>query len=80
LKTADRRWLGYNARFTGGAQDPYEFRAELAYDGLEHPDGHRSLRWVYRKLRNGQPWYLRGLDVFTVREGRVAAKLAYVKG
>ena len=36
--------------------------------------------WVYRKLRNGQPWHLRGVDVFTVRRGKVAAKLAYVKG
>jgi ketosteroid isomerase-like protein len=38
------------------------------------------VRWVYRKLRNGQPWHLRGVDVFTVRDGKVAAKLAYVKG
>jgi ketosteroid isomerase-like protein len=38
------------------------------------------VRWVYRKLRNGQQWHLRGVDVFTVRGGRVAAKLAYVKG
>jgi ketosteroid isomerase-like protein len=38
------------------------------------------VRWVYRKLRNGQPWHVRGVDVFTVREGKVAAKLAYVKG
>ena len=36
--------------------------------------------WVYRKPRNGQPWHLRGVDVFTVRDGKVAAKLAYVKG
>jgi ketosteroid isomerase-like protein len=36
--------------------------------------------WVYRKIRNGQPWHLRGVDVFTVRDGKVAAKLAYVKG
>ena len=36
--------------------------------------------WVYRKLRNGQPWHLRGVDVFTIRDGKVAAKLAYVKG
>jgi ketosteroid isomerase-like protein len=36
--------------------------------------------WVYRKLRNGQPWHLRGVDIFTVRGERVAAKLAYVKG
>ena len=38
------------------------------------------VRWVYRKLRNGQPWHLRGVDVFTVRDGKVAAKLAYVRG
>lgn len=38
------------------------------------------VRWVYRKMRNGQPWHLRGIDVFTVRDGKVAAKLAYVKG
>src|SRR5882724_5064329 len=39
-----------------------------------------TVRWVYRKLRNGQPWHLRGVDIFTVRDGKVAAKLAYVKG
>ena len=38
------------------------------------------VRWVYRKMRNGQPWHIRGVDVFTVRGGKVAAKLAYVKG
>ncbi|MFZ0589027.1 MAG: nuclear transport factor 2 family protein [Bryobacteraceae bacterium] len=38
------------------------------------------VRWIYRKARNGQPWHLRGVDVFTVRDGKVAAKLAYVKG
>jgi ketosteroid isomerase-like protein len=36
--------------------------------------------WVYRKMRNGQPWHLRGVDIFTVQDGKVAAKLAYVKG
>src|SRR6476660_362316 len=38
------------------------------------------VRWVYRKQRNGQPWHLRGVDVFRVRDGKVAEKLAYVKG
>jgi ketosteroid isomerase-like protein len=38
------------------------------------------VRWIYRKVRNGQPWHVRGVDVFTVRDGKVAAKLAYVKG
>jgi hypothetical protein len=42
--------------------------------------GIRALRWVYRKMRNGQPWHLRGVDIFTVRDGKVSAKLAYVKG
>ena len=36
--------------------------------------------WIYRKTRNGTPWHLRGVDVFTVRDGKVAAKLSYVKG
>jgi ketosteroid isomerase-like protein len=38
------------------------------------------VRWIYRKQRNGEPWHIRGVDVFTVRSGKVAAKLAYVKG
>jgi ketosteroid isomerase-like protein len=43
--------------------------------------GHQcTVRWVYRKTRDGQPWHLRGVDVFTVRDGKVAAKLSYVKG
>ena len=36
--------------------------------------------WVYHKEREGRPWHIRGVDVFTVRDGKVAAKLAYVKG
>jgi ketosteroid isomerase-like protein len=43
-------------------------------------DDRAVVRWVYRKIRNGQPWHLRGVDIFTVRDGRVAAKLAYAKG
>jgi ketosteroid isomerase-like protein len=39
-----------------------------------------TVRWIYRKVRNGGPWHLRGVDVFTVRDGKVAAKLSYVKG
>ena len=39
-----------------------------------------TVRWVYRKTRDGKPWHLRGIDVFTVRDGKIAAKLAYVKG
>jgi ketosteroid isomerase-like protein len=39
-----------------------------------------TVQWIYRKMRDGRPWHLRGVDVLTVRDGRIAAKLAYVKG
>jgi ketosteroid isomerase-like protein len=38
------------------------------------------VRWIYRKTTDGQPWHLRGVDAFRVRDGKVAEKLAYVKG
>lgn len=38
------------------------------------------VRWVYRKTKDGKPWHLRGVDVFKVENGKVAEKLAYVKG
>ena len=38
------------------------------------------VRWIYRKMRDGKPWHLRGIDVFTIRDGKVAAKYACVKG
>jgi ketosteroid isomerase-like protein len=41
---------------------------------------HATVLWTYRKMRDGQPWHVRGVDVFTVRNGKIAAKLAYVKG
>lgn len=39
-----------------------------------------TVRWVYHKMRDGKPWHLRGVDVITVRNGKILAKLAYVKG
>lgn len=39
-----------------------------------------TVTWTYRKVRDGQPWHLRGIDLFTVRDGRIAAKCSYVKG
>lgn len=39
-----------------------------------------TVLWTYRKTRDGTPWHLRGIDVFTVRDGKIAAKRAYVKG
>jgi ketosteroid isomerase-like protein len=38
------------------------------------------VRWIYRKTRDGQPWHLRGVDIFRVRNRRVVEKLSYVKG
>lgn len=64
-------WRGWFAR-----------NADARFDAEEMiVSGNRAtVLWVYRKIRNGQPWHLRGVDVFTVRDGKVAAKLAYVKG
>ena len=39
-----------------------------------------TVQWIYRKMRDGKPWHLRGMDLLTVRDGKIAAKLAYVKG
>jgi ketosteroid isomerase-like protein len=38
------------------------------------------VRWVYRWERDGVPGHVRGVDVFKVRDGKVAEKLSYVKG
>ncbi len=39
------------------------------------------VRWVYHwQTTDGGPGYVRGVDLFRVRAGKVAEKLAYVKG
>lgn len=38
------------------------------------------VRWTYHWVREGTPGRVRGVDVFRVRDGRVAEKLSYVKG
>lgn len=64
-------WRGWFARNSGASFDAEEIIV----------CGDRAVvRWVYRKVRDGKPWHLRGVDVFTVRDGKVAAKLSYVKG
>jgi ketosteroid isomerase-like protein len=38
-------------------------------------------RWLYRWVgKDGMPGHIRGVDVFRVRDGKVAEKLSYVKG
>ena len=64
-------WRGWFAR-----------NGDARFEGEEMiVSGNRAtVLWVYRKMRNGQPWHLRGVDIFTVRDGKIAAKFAYVKG
>ena len=38
------------------------------------------VRWIYRKTKDGKPWHLRGVDIFKVRDSKIAEKLSYVKG
>jgi ketosteroid isomerase-like protein len=39
------------------------------------------VRWLYRWAGDdGRPGHVRGVDVFRVRDGKVAEKLSYVKG
>jgi ketosteroid isomerase-like protein len=38
------------------------------------------VRWRYGWIRDGEPGHVRGVDVFRVRDGKVAEKLSYVKG
>lgn len=44
-------------------------------------DDRCTVRWLYRwTAADGTPGHIRGVDVFRVRDGKVAEKLAYVKG
>lgn len=38
------------------------------------------VRWVYSWIKEGGPGHIRGVDVFRVRDGKIAEKLSYVKG
>lgn len=39
------------------------------------------MRWRYRWVdRDGRPGHIRGVDLYTVRDGLIAEKLSYVKG
>lgn len=66
---------GYWDRFFAGSPD-----AHFETEEMIAVDDRCVVRWVYRKTKEGKPWHLRGMDVFRVREGKVAEKLSYVKG
>lgn len=36
--------------------------------------------WTYYWVKDGSPGHVRGVDVFRIRDGRIAEKLSYVKG
>jgi ketosteroid isomerase-like protein len=38
------------------------------------------VQWTYHWVRDGKAGHVRGVDVFRVRDGKVAEKCAYVKG
>ncbi len=61
--------------FAGSPQAHFETEEMFA------TDDRCVVRWLYRwQDADGAPGHIRGVDVFTVRDGLVAAKLAYVKG
>lgn len=65
----------YWKEFFARSADAY-FEAEEIFEA-----GDRCVvRWIYRKTKDGVPWHLRGVDVFRVRNGKIAEKLSYVKG
>jgi len=66
---------GYWEKFFAANPDAI-FEAEDMFVGGDRC----TVRWIYRKVKDGQPWHLRGVDVFKVRDGKVAEKLSYVKG
>ncbi len=50
-------------------------------DSFIGPDGRGVLRWRFDWTDDdGNPGHVRGVDVVTLRDGKVAEKLSYVKG
>lgn len=61
--------------FKSSPQAHFEFEESFA-------SGERAfVRWLYRwKDASGKTGHVRGVDIFTIRAGKVAQKLSYVKG
>jgi len=66
----------YWEEFFGATRDP-RFETEEMFEA-----GDRCVvRWTFHWLEaDGRPGHVRGVDLFRVRDGRVAEKLVYVKG
>jgi ketosteroid isomerase-like protein len=59
------------------ARSPY---ARFETEDLFVADDRCVVQWTYHWIRDGQPGHVRGVDIFRVRDGRVAEKYSYVKG
>ncbi|HWA16738.1 MAG TPA: nuclear transport factor 2 family protein [Gemmatimonadales bacterium] len=64
----------WEAMFARSPHARFETEEILAFDDR------CVVRWVYSWIRDGGRGHVRGIDLFRVREGRVAEKLSYVKG
>jgi len=67
----------------GAWNDLFAASPDARFDAEEIvPAGDRcTVRWIYRYTGDdGRVHHLRGVDVFRVRDGKVAEKFSYVKG
>ena len=56
-------------------------QAHFEVEDIFTTDDRGVIRWRYRWISaDGSTGHIRGVDIFRVREGKVAEKLSYVKG
>jgi ketosteroid isomerase-like protein len=55
-------------------------RARFETEDLFAAGDRGVVQWIYHWVRDGKAGHVRGVDVFRVRDGKVAEKCAYVKG
>ena len=77
-----RRFEGQEA-VRGAWEDLFHSSPDARFETEElfAVDDRCTARWIYRYSgADGAPHHIRGVDVLRVRDGKVAEKLAYVKG
>ncbi len=55
-------------------------KAKFETEEIFASGGRCVVRWIYHWERDGKEGHVRGVDIFKVRDGKVAEKLSYVKG
>jgi len=55
-------------------------QAQFETEELVASEDRCFVRWTYRWIRDGASGHVRGVDLFRVRDGKIAEKLSYVKG